>query len=316
MMFDTRTHVSLREPLQRLAGESVRIGTSSWKYPGWCGQIYDEARYLTRGKFSESRFERECLEEYAEIFPTVCVDAGYYKFPSPQYLEGLCKQVPDSFRFGFKVTDTITIKNYTNLPRFGVLAGKPNEHFLDADLFKKAFLSSFDRVQDKIGVFIFEFSHFYPKDFSHGRDFVAVLDGFLGQLPMAYSYAVEVRNKTLLQPEYLSMLASHGVAHVFNSWTKMPKLGEQMGIPGSFTTDFTVARLLLRPGRTYEQAVSTFSPYKTAQDPNAGVRQAAKELIMKAKGGRKPSFVFVNNRLEGNAPTTIAAILGAEEKKN
>lgn len=96
----------------------------------------------------------------------------------------------------------------------------------------------------------------------------------------------------------------------------MPELGEQMGIPGSFTTDFTVARLLLRPGRTYEQAVSTFSPYKTAQDPNAGVRQAAKELIMKAKGGRKPSFVFVNNRVEGNAPTTIAAILGAEEKKN
>ena len=310
-MFDARTHVSLCEPLQRLAAESVFIGTSSWKYPGWCGQVYDESHYVTRGKFSEARFERECLAEYAEIFPTVCVDAGYYKFPSPQYLEGLCKQVPDSFRFGFKVTDTITIKNYTNLPRFGALAGKPNEHFLDADLFKKAFLSSFDRFQDKVGVFIFEFSHFYPKDFSHGRDFVAMLDGFLGQLPKAYSYAVEVRNKTLLQPEYLSMLASHGVAHVFNSWTKMPEIGEQMAVAGSFTTDFTVARLLLRPGRAYEQAVSSFSPYKAVKDPNSGVRESAKELIQKAKGRKKTSFIFVNNRLEGNAPTTIAAILGA-----
>lgn len=315
MMFDERTHAALHEPLEQLASQAVYVGTSSWKYPGWCGQVYDESRYVTRGKFSEARFERECLAEYAEIFPTVCVDAGYYKFPSPQYLEGLCKQVPDSFRFGFKVTDTITIKNYTNLPRFGALAGKPNEHFLDADLFKRAFLSSFDRVQDKAGVFIFEFSHFYPKDFSHGRDFVGLLDGFLSQLPKTFSYAVEVRNKTLLQPEYLSMLASHGVAHVFNSWTKMPELGEQLAIPGCFTTDFTVGRLLLKPGRTYEQAVSTFSPYKSAQDPNDSIREAAKSLVQKAKGGKRPSFVFVNNRLEGNAPTTISAIIEAETAK-
>jgi uncharacterized protein YecE (DUF72 family) len=313
MIFEEPTSKILREPLQQLARESVFIGTSSWKYPGWCGQVYDESRYITRKKFSESRFERECLTEYAETFPAVCVDAGYYKFPSPQYLEGLSKQVPDSFRFGFKVTDTITLKNYTNLPRFGAMAGKPNEHFLNADLFKKAFLSSFDRIQDKAGVFIFEFSHFYPKDFEHGRDFVVLLDEFFSQLPKTYSYAVEVRNKSLLQPEYFSMLGSHGVAHVFNSWTKMPEVAEQIQIPGSITTDFTVARLLLKPGRTYEQAVSTFSPYKSVQEPNIGVREAAKTLVQKARGGKRPSFVFVNNRLEGNAPTTIRAILNGTE---
>ena len=43
--------------------------------------LYDEQRYLYRGKFAESRFERDCLEEYAQIFRTVCVDAGYYQFP-------------------------------------------------------------------------------------------------------------------------------------------------------------------------------------------------------------------------------------------
>lgn len=307
------THKSLREPLEQLASGSVFIGTSSWKYPGWCGQVYDGTRYTTRNKFSEAKFERECLAEYAEIFPTVCVDAGYYKFPSPQYVEGLAKQVPDTFRFGFKVTDTITLKNYTNLPRFGALSGKPNEHFLDADLFKKAFLSSFDRIQDKVGVLIFEFSHFYPNDFSHGREFMEMLDVFLTQIPKAFSYAIEVRNKSLLQPEYLSMLSSHGVAHVFNSWTKMPEIEEQIGIPGTFTTDFTTARLLLKPGRTYEQAVSAFSPYKAVQDPNEAIREAAKSLIQRAKGGKRPSFVFVNNRLEGNAPTTIASIVQSLE---
>ena len=65
----------------KLAARGVFIGTSSWKYLGWRGQLYDGERYVTRGKFSESRFNRDSLAEYAEVFKTVCVDAAYYKFP-------------------------------------------------------------------------------------------------------------------------------------------------------------------------------------------------------------------------------------------
>ncbi|MGB8352900.1 MAG: hypothetical protein WCD79_03350, partial [Chthoniobacteraceae bacterium] len=71
----------LRERVEALAAENVFIGTSSWKYSGWLGLLYDEQRYLTRNKFSEKKFNEECLSEYAEVFKTVCVDAGYYKFP-------------------------------------------------------------------------------------------------------------------------------------------------------------------------------------------------------------------------------------------
>ena len=59
--------------------------------------LYDCARYEWRGKFSESRFKRECLSEYAQVFKTVCVDAAYYTFPSQQYLEGMVAQVPEDF---------------------------------------------------------------------------------------------------------------------------------------------------------------------------------------------------------------------------
>lgn len=100
MFLETRTFARLQMPLAKLACENVFVGTSSWKYPGWCGQIYDESRYVTRKKFSESRFQRDCLSEYSETFPTLCVDAGYYRFPSEKYLAGLCAQVPSSFRFG------------------------------------------------------------------------------------------------------------------------------------------------------------------------------------------------------------------------
>ena len=59
-----------------LAAQGVYVGTSSWKYSGWCGMLYDRARYEYRGKFAETRFKRDCLREYAEVFQTVCVDAA------------------------------------------------------------------------------------------------------------------------------------------------------------------------------------------------------------------------------------------------
>jgi len=60
------------------------------------------------------------LAEYAKVFKTVCVDAAYYQFPSAKYLDGLVSKVPADFRFSFKVTDDITLKRFTNLPRFGI----------------------------------------------------------------------------------------------------------------------------------------------------------------------------------------------------
>ncbi|MCD6051846.1 MAG: hypothetical protein K0Q55_3255, partial [Verrucomicrobia bacterium] len=56
--------LELKPALAELAASGVYVGTSSWKYAGWIGQLYDEQRYVYRGKFAESRFERNCLAEY------------------------------------------------------------------------------------------------------------------------------------------------------------------------------------------------------------------------------------------------------------
>ena len=290
-------------------GSHLYLGTSSWKYEGWLGQIYDEQRYLTRGKLSHKRFETECLEEYAEIFPTVCVDAGYYRFPSEKNLHNLGTQVPEDFRLSFKVTDEITIKKFPKLERFGNRAGTDNEHFLNAKLFIDAFLGPLSPHRRKTGVLIFEFSAFYPVHFERLRDFIAVLDGFLGQLPTSWQYGVEVRNAKLLRAEYFDVLHAHNVAHVFNSWTKMPPVEEQMQMAGAFTADFFAARFLLRPGRAYQQAVDSFQPYKETKEKNPEARAAIKSLIKRSTSAPtpRPSYLFVNNRLEGNSPNTIAA---------
>jgi len=109
-------------------------------YEGWFDQLYTPARYEYRGKLAKARFQRDCLSEYVEVFKTVCVDAAYYAFPSDKYLAGLADKVPPDFQFGFKVTDEITVKKFPTLDRFGDRAGKPNENFLNAGLFHRAFL--------------------------------------------------------------------------------------------------------------------------------------------------------------------------------
>ena len=85
-----------------------------------------------------------------------------------------------------------------------------------------------------------------------------------------------------------------------------------MARPGSRTNpDLVAARFLLKPGRKYEEAVKEFEPYDSIKEENPEARAAGRALIAegKAAGPKRRTFVFVNNRLEGNAISTIAAML-------
>jgi uncharacterized protein YecE (DUF72 family) len=295
-----------------LARRGVFIGTSSWKYPGWGGQLYDLARYEWRGRFAHRRFERNCLAQYAEVFKTVCVDAAYYTFPDRKHLETLAAQVPLDFQFALKVTDEITVRKFPRLDRFGDRAGKDNENFLNADLFANAFLEPCEAIRSRVGLLIFEFSRFYPTDYEHERDFLDDLGAFLERLPENWPYAVEIRNRHWLQPDYFECLSRRGVTHVFNSWDAMPPVSEQMALPGSRTNPALVAaRFLLKPGRRYEEAVMAFQPYDRIKEPDPKARAAGKVLVAEGQqaGPDRKTFIYVNNRLEGNALETIAAIV-------
>lgn len=315
-MFTTPDHPVLawKGRLRELAARGVWLGTSSWKYRGWLGQIFDERNYLTRGKFSEAAFERNCLSEYAGVFPSVCVDAGFYRFPAATFIASLDALTPPDFRFAFKVTEEITTRRFSNLPRHGPKAGHVNSSFLDPALYTDAFLGSLAPLGDKTGLLILEFTRFQPGDFARGRDFLDALDRFFSALPAGYQHAVELRNPSLLRREYFDLLEKHGVGHVYNQWQRMPPAGDQWKqFPPDFRRVPAGARLLLKSGRPYQEAVDTFSPYDRAQEPLPEVRAAAATMIrdaLAAKDG-KPLSIYVNNRLEGNALHTLAAILEA-----
>jgi uncharacterized protein YecE (DUF72 family) len=295
---------ALAARLRSLARENIWIGTSSWKYEGWLDQVYTRERYLTRGKLSKKRFETECLAEYAETFPIVCGDFSFYQFPTPEYWHRLFASAPAGLRFALKVPEEVTVEVFPKHARFGVRAGTHNESFLNADALSALFLEPLAPYRDRIGALIFEFG-------ARGTplpEFVGQLSPFLRALSDSFRYAVEVRNQTYLDRPYFDCLHSYNVAHVFNAWTRMPSLKEQMAIPGAFTADFTVVRALLREGRTYERAVEQFSPYDKLQDENREARDAMLALIRRMREERRAAMIFVNNRFEGNAPTTIQAI--------
>ncbi|HWQ56406.1 MAG TPA: DUF72 domain-containing protein [Bryobacteraceae bacterium] len=299
----------LAERVRALARENIFIGGSSWKYEGWFGQVYTQSNYLAKGRYSKRVFEETCIREYAETFPTVCGDFSFYQFPTDEFWRRLFRHVPEGFHFAFKAPEQITCRVFPTHPRYGPQGGQANEAFLDAEMLRQMFLRPLEPYRSKTALLIFEFGTFTKRAVPELPAFLDRLDPFLAALPPDFRYAVEIRNPEFLSPEYFACLRAHGAAHVYNAWSRMPELRHQIALPGSITADFTVCRALLRRGRPYEEAVAMFQPYTEVKDPNPEARESMRVLIDRSREERRMAFLFVNNRLEGNAPATIISVV-------
>jgi len=286
---------SLPEPsaelteLARRLPTNVRFGTSTWTYDGWTGDVYHR-RY--RGPQPAKR-----LEEYVRypLFRTVGIDSAFYEPPSEDVLRAYAQSLPPGFPCVSKVWDQITVKQ--------------NPEFLNAAIFKEAVLGPYSRAfRDHAGCFVFEFQAMRGKDLPDPLEWADQLDVFLSELPSDFRYAVELRKLELFTGLHGEVLKRHRVAHVFNSWTEMPTIGEQLEQPWTFPADFTVVRALLKPGRRYADAVKAFEPYDRIQEPQPELRRDLVEIIREALRRRIEAFILANNRAEGNAPGTIREV--------
>ncbi len=296
-----------RSALARL-GDAVpallRFGTSSWNYPGWRGLVYRQAY---KGKGASTRM----LEEYARfpLFRTVGIDASFYAAPTPEVLRGWGERLPAGFPCVSKVWQQLTVHTWTRAQDPNK-AGMPNPDFLNPALFIESIGEPcIAHFSDNLGPLVFEVQQI-PRTSGLGpREFADRLDAFFGRLPRELAYAVEVRNEEFLTPAYFAVLREHDVAHVLSSWTRMPPIGAQLDLPGALTAPFIVARALLRPGRSYDDAVDAFSPYDRVLDADPGVRTDLVRLAQLALSVNVPAYILVNNRLEGSAPLTILAVV-------
>ena len=289
--------------LARAIPPHIHFGTSTWTYDGWSGDVY---RRSYRGPQPAKR-----LEEYARypLFRTVGIDSAFYDPPSEEELQSYTRVLPPGFPCVSKVWDRITARRLSQDAGQPGLAGMRNPDFLNAALFKEAVLGPYERLfRDHAGCFVFEFQSMRGKDLPDPLQWADQLDLFLEQLPRDFRYGVELRNPELLTDLHGEVLKRHGVAHVFNSWTEMPSIGEQLDLAWVFPANFTVTRALLKPGRRYADAVKQFQPYDRIQEPLPALRADLVRLVTEAHRRRVEAFILANNRAEGNAPGTIRAV--------
>ena len=89
----------------------------------------------------------------------------------------------------------------------------------------------------------------------------------------------------------------------------MPSLAQQHARMKVFTAPFTVLRLLMPLGMSYEAAKKRAEPYTKIVEELPEMRRDTVEMVQKAIAENRRSYVLVNNRSEGNAPLTVQALV-------
>jgi uncharacterized protein YecE (DUF72 family) len=281
----------------------VRFGTSSWTFPGWAGLVYAK-RYG-----NQRAFLRESLGEYAShpLMRTVGIDRGYYT-PVPEAdLAAYASQLPEGFRAAMKVWQQVTMPGFPKHPRYGAKAGQKNPDFLNAELFAAAVnapvVTAFSR---HMGPWIVEIA---PSPFRIDPVwFCEKLAAFLSEAPRDFPFAVELRDRALLSPQYARTLQEHDATHVFNYWSRMPDIAEQMRVEGLLRGPLMVARLLLPPGERYADLKEAYAPFDRLVAPQPRMRDDVVRLIRAALDRDAECYVLVNNKAEGSSPLTVQAL--------
>jgi uncharacterized protein YecE (DUF72 family) len=166
----------------------VRIGTSGWSYGHWAGDFYPSGLPA-----------RDQLPFYASRFPTVEINATFYRLPSESTVRAWRERVPPSFVFAVKGSRLITHQRR--------LQG------VDESL--ATFLSRIGLLGDALAVVLWQLPPSQQID-------TALLDQFLGALPPGTRHAVEFRHRSWLVAEAFSVLRAHGAAHVHVSSDLLP----------------------------------------------------------------------------------------------
>jgi uncharacterized protein YecE (DUF72 family) len=270
----------------------LRFGSSSWTFPGW--PIWD-------GSYTTDRLVREGLAAYAShpLFRTVGLDRTWYKPAPVAELKALKDQVPNDFQFLVKAHEDLTMQRFPRHARYGSRAGQENPRFLNAEYAMREVVGPFIEGLGA-GVLLFPFA---PQGL--GRDFVSRLDGFLRGLPRGpWRYAVEVRNPDLLTPAYADVLASNYTLPALVGWAGMPSVVEQARRTRALDRPERVVRWMLHPGMVYDEAKADYAPFTVLKEPDPAGRDAVVEVIR----GATAAWVVVNNKAEGCAPLSIAAL--------
>ena len=166
---------------------SCFIGCPVWSSPHWRGSVY--AAKAPKEKW---------LHQYSQTFNTVEGNSTFYGIPKLETFERWAQQAEDGFRFALKFPGAVSHE----------------KQLQDVDLETEQFLNGLEVLQD--------YDRLGPAFLQLGPAFDArkfsVLQQFLASLPMQFSYAIELRNKTWfeepMENELNHCLAEHNIDRV------------------------------------------------------------------------------------------------------
>ena len=275
----------------------LRLGTSSWSFPGWDGIVYDR-------RAPESVLARHGLEAYAAhpLLRTVGIDRTYYKPISADAFRAYADVVPDDFRFLVKAERTLT--SPTDPDAFGVRGANPR--FLDPHYAAEEVVAPFvEGLGPKAGPLLFQFPPI-PPNLVEGRGaFVERVHAFLDALPAGPLYAVELRTPAFLTEAYVSALEATGAAHCFTVHPAMTSLERQLSTLQPYGQPALVVRWMLHAALGYEAAKDRYAPFDLIVDPDPDSRERIAVAALDALIAERDVFVVANNKAEGSAPLSV-----------
>lgn len=145
----------------------LHLGCPIWANRAWIGNV-----------FSAQTKQSALLAAYAQVFDSVEGNSTFYALPSADSVARWADDTPESFRFCFKLPRAVTHDT--------MLEGAKSE-----------LQQCFDRLAPlgpRLGPFMVQLSNRF------GPERLRVLDDFLGALPGAWKYVVEVRHDAFFGP--------------------------------------------------------------------------------------------------------------------
>ena len=269
------------------------FGTSSWSAKSWVGNFYPPGTA-----------PKDFLACYSQVFRAVEADVTYYRIPSTSMVDGWKRKTPDDFVLSAK------------MPRELVHAGKgaapdPERILVDKHVARPTatFLSVMERMGTKLGPLVLQFPYFNRKTFSEPGPFYERLDRYLESLPGTIRFAVEIRNKNWVTPEFLDILREHRAAFVLLDLVYMPHPDEfELDL---ITTDFTYTRLI-GDRKKLDSITDKFDEIVVDQTP--GLKRWA-DFLGEVARDVPELFVYSNNHYAGHGPATTAELAALIEGK-
>jgi uncharacterized protein YecE (DUF72 family) len=245
----------------------IYVGTCGFSYKDWVGTFYPATIR-----------QSEMLAFYSSCFSAVEVDSSYYGVPTPETIDRMNSRTPETFRFCFKVPQTVS-----HVPDAGLGRVHP-----DAQAFVRSVMPIL-RTK-KFGCALLQFPNgFHPNERTerYVRDAIAALQ----PLPLV----AEFRNREWQSAKYYEMLAELGVG-----WCNvdMPSY-ETLMHPGSDVTG-TVGYVRFH-GRNASKWWTGDNTTRYDYDYRADELLPWTDRIADMEEKAKVTYAIFNNHARGNA---------------